>query len=367
FPHSALPKAEYNPADDSLSLDYDLLDGEKKPANGKSLSDTKTQQKNNEDKIVATESRLTLSPVSQLLLEMEEKEENHQENHPVARRTRSSRGRRRRAKASPVAAVPGPEPETRKRRSGGRKSAAQAAAPMPSVENSLQSIEVSNRRRDVAEIAARAQVLDCIDMVSPVVPRVEGYINLDSDDECPATAVPENALLSETENPTIEVALSWLGEIQIYKLRLHQKFHNMFKEMAERNQVNLEDVSVDMYYKFIDPNDTPHSVGLKSFHTLTGHATKSQNNNIQPVVKDLKRKSKRFQVKVQADKWKQPRVFPMGKKDSFKILYFQCAEELNCDARNIKLFFDGELLDPEDTPLNQDMEGNEMIDLTTNS
>lgn len=60
-----------------------------------------------------------------------------------------------------------------------------------------------------------------------------------------------------------------LGEIQIYKLRRHQKFQHMFEEVAKRNNVAVEDVLIDMYYKFVEPNDTPHSIGLESFHTLS--------------------------------------------------------------------------------------------------
>jgi len=32
-------------------------------------------------------------------------------------------------------------------------------------------------------------------------------------------------------------------------------------------------------------------------------------------------------------------VMPMKKKDTFKMLYIKCAEELNCDARHIKLLY----------------------------
>jgi len=65
------------------------------------------------------------------------------------------------------------------------------------------------------------------------------------------------------------INLCRLGEIQIYKLRQHQKFKHLFKEVAERNAVDENDISVDMYYNFIGPDDTPHSIGLKSFHTLS--------------------------------------------------------------------------------------------------
>lgn len=77
-------------------------------------------------------------------------------------------------------------------------------------------------------------------------------------------------------------------------------------------------------------------------YLTAGHPTKSHNNNNVAAKIDynpeaLCRKPKKFQVKVQADKWKHPLVIPMKKTDNFKIIFIKCAEELNCDPRTIKL------------------------------
>ncbi|XP_017015218.2 DNA repair protein Rad60 [Drosophila takahashii] len=402
-PVKALPKESYNPGNDSFSkeVDYDFIDvspkktsrnGKRKPPAAPQEKPQKSEDgpsppKQNKVKPAEKEkveedkgSERCLSPVSKLIQEMEQKNAKEVEVGPVARRTRSSLPNVEAQPPDVASNVEVPAQAKPKRR--GRK---KAEPTMPidletetvsaSVVSSLQSIVASfgdrnnSIRRTMAEIGARSRVVDSIDLVSAVAPRVEGFINLDSEDEVEAPAPVEEASIFDNDNPTIEVALSWLGEIQIYKLRQHQKFKHFFKKVAERNSVDENDISVDMYYKFIGPDDTPHSIGLKSFHTLSGHATKSNNNNNKKTAKDdnnpeaLSRKPKKFQVKVQADKWKQPMVMPMKKKDTFKMLYIKCAEELNCDARHIKLFFDGELLDPEDTPKNQDMEGNELIDL----
>ncbi|KAH8243353.1 hypothetical protein KR032_006641 [Drosophila birchii] len=320
-----------------------------------------------------------LSPVSQLILEMDQKQTKAddppfiaEDTTPVARRTRSSLGKQEIHPDPAEIIVPVVQPKKRNTRAKKTPDPVEIVATNSRNSTSshitfiLQSFNHATRRNQIAEIAARSQVLDSIDLVSAVAPRVEGYVNLDSDDEGQAAVAVEEASVFDADNPTIEVALSWLGEIQVYKMRQHQKFKHMFKEVAERNGVDEDHISVDMYYKFIGPDDTPHSIGLKSFHTLSGHATKSGNkisskgDNHQ---EDLTKKPRKFQLKVQAAKWKQPLVVALKKKDPFKILYIKCAEELNVEARLIKLFFDGDLLDPEDTPKNQEMEGNEMIDL----
>ncbi|KAH8251650.1 hypothetical protein KR038_003524 [Drosophila bunnanda] len=413
-PRDALPIASYdNPCNNSFSkeVDYDFLGiSTKKTSRAYKTKGTKNQTKVQKSKkkeeiqkdellppepSEARDSARALSPVSQLILEMDDKQIKAddpplfpEDTAPVGRRTRSSLGKRE-ILPDPVKTA-FPVEKTKKRSTRAKKtlvvedvSSAVASSvnsivavswSPPQIRRSIshitsmsQSFSHATRRTQVGEIAARSQVLDSIDLVSAVAPRVEGFVNLDSDDDvqAPVEAVKE-ASAFDADNPTIEVALSWLGEIQVYKLRQHQKFKHMFKEVAERNGVDEGNVSMDMYYKFIGPEDTPHSIGLQSFHTLSGHATKSGNkistksDNHQ---EDLSKKPRKFQLKVQAAKWKQPLVVAIKRKDPFKMLYIKCAEELNVEARLIKLFFDGDLLDPQDTPKNQDMEGNEMIDL----
>ncbi|XP_017046457.2 LOW QUALITY PROTEIN: uncharacterized protein CG4449 [Drosophila ficusphila] len=410
-PVIALPQDSYNPSNDSFSkeAEYDFIeDSPKKSIKNKKRKAREKAQKNeegpsppkqNKQNLAETEidekdvTERALSPVSKLILEMEQNnakqtaakvdkkkvEPKEDPVGPVARRTRSSLSKVQK-EPPPVEPVvqettkAKPKTRGRKRRSTEMVAVENLSA---SVVSSLESIVArfsknNSRRQTVAEMAARSKVVDSIDLVSAVAPRVEGFVNLNSDEEEDDPAPKEEENVFTDINPTIEVALSWLGEIQIYKMRQHQKFKHMFKEVAERNGVDESEVSVDMYHNFIGPEDTPHNIDLKSFHTLSGRATKSNNNNDKKVTaKDdplaLFRKPKKFQVKVQAVKWKHPMVMPMKKDDNFKMLYIKCAEELNSDARHIKLFFDGELLDPEDTPENQDMEGNELIDLQIKS
>ncbi|XP_017017471.2 DNA repair protein Rad60 [Drosophila kikkawai] len=408
-PRDALPLATFdNPCDDSFSkeTDYDFLGTSTKKTSRVRKAKVVTEPQNKVQKSKKKEeiqkdeqvppepaekqldSARSLSPVSQLILEMDQKQATDvaplipEDSTPVARRTRSSQGKQeiRPDPVEPVAPVVPVVVQPKKRNTRSKKKTVPAtggtvedvsSAVVSSLNSIVASFSHATRRTQIAEIAARSQVLDSIDLVSAVPPRVEGFVNLDSDDEGQATAVVEEASdVFDADNPTMEVALSWLGEIQVYKLRQHQKFKHMFKEVAERNGVHEDNVSMDMYYKFIGPDDTPHSIGLKSFHTLSGHATKSGNKTISKNdnhQEDLSKKPRKFQLKVQAAKWKHPLVVSIKKKDPFKVLYIKCAEELNVEARLIKLFFDGDLLDPEDTPKNQDMEGNEMIDLELKS
>lgn len=52
---------------------------------------------------------------------------------------------------------------------------------------------------------------------------------------------------------------------------------------------------------------------------------------------NLMSKPKKFQLKIQNDKWKVPLIIPMKKTDTFKILYIKCAEHLECNVQDFKL------------------------------
>ncbi|XP_022220735.2 uncharacterized protein CG4449 [Drosophila obscura] len=389
-----IPKLVYNPSNESFSKEFEeseLLDRHsttKKVSKVAKLNDTATVQpkgrgrkgKKNlkeDDKppiaVAATvgqpeEPSRPLSPISQLILEMEQKKAKAEKEKiagPVSRRTRSSGSK----VEKPVVEKPSPP----KRKSRGKKIDSQSKSTvhasrqisiMESLSGAISVPMPTNRRQQMAEKAARSTVLDTIDLASAVAPRVEGFVNLDSDDEAAGSAPVEEPNV-ESENAPMDIALSWLGEIQNYKLRQHRKFAHMFKEVAERNGVNVDDVVIDKYETLVDPTDTPHSIGLMKFHTLKGRAICSNNSHKQDAAASsvLLKKTHKFHLKVQGDMFKRPLLIGMKKKDVFKVLYLKCADELDCDVRLVKLFFDGELLDPDDTPKAQEMEGNEIIDL----
>ncbi|XP_017856615.1 PREDICTED: uncharacterized protein CG4449 isoform X2 [Drosophila arizonae] len=328
--------------------------------------------------------RLDLSPVSQLIHEMEQKKEREKNKElealPVARRTRSSLGKRQTtpeknkdeletAVLPVVEAVDPPNKRRGRGRGRGKKAPAQNADTSSSTAPSSIFEPPRRNRRQAAEVAAYSRVVDSIDLVSAVAPRVEGFINLDSDEEKEMSPAEheESAEHSEAapnfddDNPVIDINLNWLGDMQVYKLRQHQKFVHMFKEVSKRNEVPVEEVVINMDDVFLNAMDSPQSIGLRGFHILSGRAMKSHKSQQREEV-NLMSKPKKFQLKIQNDKWKEPLIIPMKKTETFKILYIKCAEHLECDVQDFKLFFDGDLLEPEDTPKDQEMEGNEIID-----
>ncbi|XP_030238465.1 uncharacterized protein CG4449 isoform X2 [Drosophila navojoa] len=368
----------------------------KKQAKDEEISKNKTDEINGitVEEAQAPIARGDLSPVSQLIHEMEQRKEREKNQEmgslPVARRTRSSLGKRQptpeknkdELETSVLPAVEAVDPPNKRRGRGrGRESGRGRGkkAPSQNVDTSSSTAPSSifepprRNRRQAAEAAAYSRVVDSIDLVSAVAPRVEGFINLDSDEEKAMSPAEHDeptehdepaehakaAPSFDDDNPVIDINLNWLGDMQVYKLRQYQKFAHMFKEVSKRNEVPLDEVVINMDDVFLNEMDSPHSVGLRGFHILSGRAMKSHKSQIR---EEVNPKPKKFQLKIQSDKWKQPLIIPMKKTETFKILYIKCAEHLECDVQDFKLFFDGELLEFDDTPKDQDMEGNEIID-----
>lgn len=130
----------------------------------------------------------------------------------------------------------------------------------------------------------------------------------------------------------------------------------MFKEISERHNVPIEDIVVNRDEQIIQQTDSPESVGVKVYHVLSkweiififipisidlshfkgGCIVKSNNNKLNKREEDQK-KTRKFHLKVQGDKWKKPLIISMKKTETFKILYIKCAEELQCDVMDVKL------------------------------
>lgn len=86
----------------------------------------------------------------------------------------------------------------------------------------------------------------------------------------------------------------------------------------------------------------------------------AHNNNTQTANKP---KEGQIEVKIQKDGRKRPFIVYVDKTDKLKWVACKCAEEFKCDITKVRLEFDGEMVDYEDTPDGLDLEGGEIFDL----
>lgn len=70
-----------------------------------------------------------------------------------------------------------------------------------------------------------------------------------------------------------------------------------------------------------------------------------------------------IEIKIQSNLFKKSISVTIGKKDTFMVAVIKCAEEINAKPENIKLKFDGELLNIKECPNDLDFEGGELLDM----
>lgn len=70
-----------------------------------------------------------------------------------------------------------------------------------------------------------------------------------------------------------------------------------------------------------------------------------------------------MELKVQRKGHKEPILILINKTQKMRVLMLKCAECLDVPVEKLKFSFDGESLNPNETPVDLDMEGGECIDL----
>ena len=205
--------------------------------------------------------------------------------------------------------------------------------------------------------------IEVIDLVSSPVLNIPGVQNLDSEDEhqekLRKLQSPQLDTSLDSENYEMTIKLKWHGEVQRFKHRKHQKFCDLIQTLADREKVVPQFIVLDMNEKIIRPDDTPDSVGYTVSTFISGRVVKSMGPSVS---RPQKRDENLILLKIQSDKWKKPLELNIAKDQKMKVLIIKCSEELKCSAGKLKLFFDGERIDLEDTPEDLDLEGGEMID-----
>lgn len=70
-----------------------------------------------------------------------------------------------------------------------------------------------------------------------------------------------------------------------------------------------------------------------------------------------------MELKVQRKGHKEPILIQIKKTQKMRVLMLKCAERLDVPVEKLKFSFDGESLNPNETPVDLDLEGGECIDL----
>lgn len=187
-------------------------------------------------------------------------------------------------------------------------------------------------------------------------------IDLDSLPERPTVIVldPDDTLNDslDDKNYEISVKLMWNGEVERHTMKQLQGFGDLMQKLAAREgAASVESVVLMKDEKILKARDTADSIGYRITDILTGRVM----HGMMAPTKKKKDKSK-IKVRIQADGLKRPVEIEVDKGKKFQEVLEKCAEVLNEKQERIKLVFDGENVDLEETPTDLDFEGGEMLD-----
>ncbi|XP_035719738.1 uncharacterized protein CG4449-like isoform X1 [Vespa mandarinia] len=170
--------------------------------------------------------------------------------------------------------------------------------------------------------------------------------------------------IEKDENFDVNVKILWQSKT-IHRLNIHNhdNFRKVFQYFANMENVSIEQILIMKKEKRINLTDTPSSIGLSIIDILEGgivdanvipqNEYQNQQNSIEEDI---------CQIKVQTAN-KESLIIPLKKNQQFKLLIGICARQWGVNKSNIKLYFDGEPINVNDTPESLDFEQEACIDL----
>ncbi|XP_058121699.1 uncharacterized protein LOC131263511 [Anopheles coustani] len=195
------------------------------------------------------------------------------------------------------------------------------------------------------------------------VDALPNVITLDSEDETPPLeSLRDEADNSfESENYEMRIKIKWVNRIEMFTLRKHQKFGDLIEKLATKEKADTKSILLNLNDRIIYADDTPDSIGYKTFQFISGRVLRDN----APIMTKTAASSNvnSISLKVQLANRKAPLRLQMDKNQTMIVLVIKCAEELKCKPEDIKLYFDGDLVDNGSKPEDLELEGDELLDI----
>lgn len=189
----------------------------------------------------------------------------------------------------------------------------------------------------------------------------------------------------------MRIKIKWGRGIETFVHRRYQKFEDIFNQLAAKESADRACIFLNLDDRIVYASDTPDSIDYKP-HQFIGKAGVRMYKRMYITIilflfylfpltsagRILKTKapilptahgsstghnSNMITLKVQMEKRKQPLRLQIDKNQTMSVLVIKCAEELKCEPKDIRLYFDGELVGNNDKPEDLDLEGDEILDI----
>jgi hypothetical protein len=144
-------------------------------------------------------------------------------------------------------------------------------------------------------------------------------------------------------------------EVKKFRHKDDLRFFELFKKIAEDQKVPVSHVFLFVKDKRVYPDAIPKAIGHK-FSSIYAcrllDASEIRGKNLKDKIK----------LKFQSDKWRRPIEMKMSRTEPFSSFLNKLSEQIKYTPDQIALSFDGEPLDMSSTPMDNDMEGGEILD-----
>lgn len=144
------------------------------------------------------------------------------------------------------------------------------------------------------------------------------------------------------------------GTIRKYRWKMNQHFYELFKLIAEDEDVPVCHVFFFHGEKRIYPEDTTDSIGHRVSNIYTCRLMET--TNVKANKKDL------IDIKFQSDKWKKPIALKVSRFETFGMYIKQLCKQLDFKPEQFSLKFDGDDVDMRKSAIELEFEGGEIID-----
>lgn len=166
----------------------------------------------------------------------------------------------------------------------------------------------------------------------------------------------------------VKIRVSWKGSSShTFPLRKFQKMKEIFSKLAEMENVHEDRIYITYHEKPVTPNDTPASLkiagslgffegGITDVASASSRISQSEDSGNQEDPDAIKLSVQRKGVKEKHTVYIRPQ-------EKISVLISKLSEDLKIPFNSIKLMFDGCILPPTSTPEDEELEGDECIDL----
>ncbi|XP_003428226.1 uncharacterized protein CG4449 [Nasonia vitripennis] len=188
-------------------------------------------------------------------------------------------------------------------------------------------------------------------------------LSQDENDSYVVIGSPPPAKKANTDDYEVSVKVLWKSyKVERFEIKRTETFQKVFRYFANLEGVPEDQIRITKKEKRITPFDTPVSIDWSIIDILDGGVVSAE------IVKKNKTNSKNevqetaCKIKIQLlDK----RTLTMNLKNDepFTSLLKKCSTELGIPEAKIKLYFDGDLIDEEETPESLDIDEEACIDL----